>query len=517
MASRFTFIFIILVTNSCTNRSKKNDASDTNPDLSALCNNNIKEANEICDGTDLGNATCANQGFTTGQLFCASDCKSFDYSNCVGRTLGCGNHIIDGYESCDGDIFLNGITTCEAAGLGVGMLKCNDRCEIDYSGCAKAKTSCGSQGNTANLCDPCDLWGGPLDPDCITWCGADSIVCADYFDYTNRVWTCEHTMQMRDPDCGICNNGILENHELCDGDNIGKGKCSDWGYTGGILACRHDCAYDFSNCTFDECHDGIIGVTEICDGDQLSDQTCQSLGYNAGELKCQNDCLAFDTTACTTTAICPDDIVSGPETCDTLNMNSETCVSLGFNAGTLACASDCMSFNVSNCHGISTCGNGHRDPKEYCEGDEFGPWGILCISLGLGSGTLTCNIDCTVNTSTCNAADPCAATRYANGLCDVCDIIGGKPDPECLSLCTANGVCANRFDFNTNRWTCTHAGLVDPDCGTCGNGIIEINELCDGNRFAHGKDTCMAYGYLGGTLSCRPDCVPNFNACIHTN
>ncbi len=47
------------------------------------CGNNILEAPaEVCDGTDLGGATCASQGFTGGTLSCSATCAAFDTSGC---------------------------------------------------------------------------------------------------------------------------------------------------------------------------------------------------------------------------------------------------------------------------------------------------------------------------------------------------------------------------------------------------------------------------------------------------
>ena len=47
------------------------------------CGNNILEAPaEVCDGTDLGGATCASQGFTGGTLACDPTCGAFDTSGC---------------------------------------------------------------------------------------------------------------------------------------------------------------------------------------------------------------------------------------------------------------------------------------------------------------------------------------------------------------------------------------------------------------------------------------------------
>lgn len=48
------------------------------------------------------------------------------------------------------------------------------------------------------------------------------------------------------------------------------------------------------------CHDNVAQPGEVCDGDDLRQATCQELGFAAGLLACASNCLAFDVTACTT-------------------------------------------------------------------------------------------------------------------------------------------------------------------------------------------------------------------------
>lgn len=63
-------------------------ARSTPPDPGAFdhtdgkCGNGTREGAEVCDGADLGGATCASQGQGTGTLACNSSCQ-FDYSGCV--------------------------------------------------------------------------------------------------------------------------------------------------------------------------------------------------------------------------------------------------------------------------------------------------------------------------------------------------------------------------------------------------------------------------------------------------
>jgi hypothetical protein len=46
------------------------------------CGNGVIDTPEVCDGTNLGDATCISQEFDGGTLACAADCLSFDTSGC---------------------------------------------------------------------------------------------------------------------------------------------------------------------------------------------------------------------------------------------------------------------------------------------------------------------------------------------------------------------------------------------------------------------------------------------------
>jgi cysteine-rich repeat protein len=48
----------------------------------SVCGNNVREAGEVCDGSDLVGESCLSQGFDGGSLSCASDCLSFDTVVC---------------------------------------------------------------------------------------------------------------------------------------------------------------------------------------------------------------------------------------------------------------------------------------------------------------------------------------------------------------------------------------------------------------------------------------------------
>ena len=53
------------------------------------------------------------------------------------------------------------------------------------------------------------------------------------------------------------------------------------------------------------CGDGVLGAGEACDGAELNGQSCQSLGFDAGDLACAAGCV-FDTSACSGVEQCQD-------------------------------------------------------------------------------------------------------------------------------------------------------------------------------------------------------------------
>ena len=108
------------------------------------CGDNAINGTDVCDGADLGLKTCESLGFGEGTLACQANCAGFDTSGC-GAVLGCGNNNKEGDEVCDGSDF--GDTTCASYGLEEGELKCSADCKsIDTSGCTSTcEPQCGEQ------------------------------------------------------------------------------------------------------------------------------------------------------------------------------------------------------------------------------------------------------------------------------------------------------------------------------------------------------------------------------------
>jgi hypothetical protein len=143
------------------------------------------------------------------------------------------------------------------------------------------------------------------------------------------------------------------------------------------------------------CGDGITNGTEDCDLSDLGLNTCVTEGFDTGTLDCATDCT-FDTAACRD-FVCGDAMIEGTEVCDGTELGKNTCGSAGFDGGTLACAA--CALDTSGC---TDCGDGTIEGTETCDGANLG--GATCLSQGFISGSLTCSATCGYDTSACMSA-----------------------------------------------------------------------------------------------------------------
>jgi len=96
------------------------------------------------------------------------------------------------------------------------------------------------------------------------------------------------------------------------------------------------------------CSNGNIDPREECDGVDLNGQTCVTLGYAGGPLGCSASC-AFDTSLCNLGPNCANNIAEFSEVCDGPDLHSKTCQTQGFAYGKLACNGTCDGFDTSGC------------------------------------------------------------------------------------------------------------------------------------------------------------------------
>lgn len=161
-----------------------------------------------------------------------------------------------------------------------------------------------------------------------------------------------------------CGDDVLAVDEECDGTSFGANTCVSLGFVGGTLTCSPDCEIDETQCH--KCGNGSVepALGEDCDFDAIGKPlvltTCAGLGFAGSSANpgCDPTCH-YDTTPC----LCGDGMVDGDEECDGANLDGNTCVSLGFTAGTLMCTGACKVVTL----GCTKCGNGVVQPGEACD------------------------------------------------------------------------------------------------------------------------------------------------------
>ncbi len=204
------------------------------------------------------------------------------------------------------------------------------------------------------------------------------------------------------------------------------------------------------------CGNGVINDGEECDGDNLADQTCQSLGYQAGVLACSNHCR-FDRSRCEGGTVCGNGLLEGGEECDGTDKGDKTCADFSFDGGELGCDPSCHLELTSCCK--NSC---EQDGATRCQGESV----ETCQMAETGCLAWQQTEDCSRRQGTCTEGDdgfyckyPCHDRCNEQGahLCDadilkVCDKTDPNDPEACLDWldeqdCQATGqYCDDRGD-----------------------------------------------------------------------
>jgi len=244
----------------------------------------------------------------------------------------CGDGFVDPAEACDGSELAG--ATCGDFGFYQGALSCRADCTLDTSGCSQ---SCGD---------------GEIQPA----------------------------------------------HEQCEDQDFQGVTCESLGYTSGPLACDEVCARDESGCVA-QCGDGVVNTGQACDdGDTDDGDGCSALC----ELEEGWDCSGSPTVC---SSICGDTLVVGDEACDD-----------GVNDGAYGgCMPGCLAL-------AARCGDGviAAPEGEACEGDDL--QGQSCGSLGFAAGALACGADCAFDTAGCQGRPVQAQAWGGTGSDELIDL-----------------------------------------------------------------------------------------------
>lgn len=388
---------------------------------------------------------------------------------------------------------------------------CNDDIDNDSDG----KTDCDDTDcDTSSHCtggDPEILCDDDIDNDADGAVDCDDTDCASAENCAVPQENCvngvdddrDGLVDCDDPDCEShtsCND--IDPEEICDdgldNDLDGPIDCDD-----------ADCA-EATNClpSVEVCTDGVDndldGFVDCEDVDCASHQACQP--------------------------VCGDGVIEGNEQCEGTDFDGETCVSKGFDGGSLRCVACvistayCTECGDGICEGTETeancpadcdegpvCGNGVRESGEVCDGASLG--GATCLSV-LGQayiGTLACNASCSgFVTSACVCADCVEFEDCDNGQDDDGDGFIDCDDADCWSEAACQVAYCGDGSCNGSE---TQANCPADCGGTCGNGILNAGEACDGSNLNGKTCSTLGMGYTGGSLSCTASCTFNTVNC----
>lgn len=152
---------------------------------------------------------------------------------------------------------------------------------------------------------------------------------------------------------------------------------------------------------------------------------------------CPSDCC---------TENCGNGNIDSGEECDSLNFGVQTCSSLiPGSSGNLSCNLDC-TINTSGCVALPVCGNGIIEGAEQCDGEDLNS--ESCSSLNFDYGALSCNESCLFDTTQCEFWPASECLKFESGgwrpynTTDPNWFTRGNmatwPDPSALWLCPSS-------------------------------------------------------------------------------
>jgi hypothetical protein len=513
------------------------------------------ESGEECDGTALNGASCITLGYEGGPLACMSDCR-FTTTNCSGSFTYGGTRIAGGGQSGRLEVRISGQwgTVCDDSFADVdARVACR---ELGFSDGVYVASSVTPDGVGTVWLDDLACVGTETSLSQCPSSGWGRSNCSHSEDVGVRC--CNGTCP------AVCGDGRVVSGEQCDGADLAGASCATLGFTGGPLSCSSNCTFNTLACITANtwggariagggssgrlevqingawgtvCDDsfadvdarvacrefgftdgayvnssvtldgtGTIWLDELaCVGTESSLSMCPSAGW--GQANCSHsEDVGVRCCNGTCPAVCGDGRVMALEQCDGTDLAGATCVSRGFQGGTLSCASNC-SYNTSACvasftwGGTRIAGGGTSGRLEV---QVNGQWGTVCDD---SFGDVEARVACRQLGYSDGAYRPSNVTPDGTGTVWLDDLACTGSEAN-LSQCPSSG-------FGVSN--CSHSEDVGIRCCDgacpvqCGDGLIGPGEQCDGTNFA--GSTCLSLGFSGGTLLCSATCRLDTSSC----
>lgn len=438
----------------------------------AGCGNGRIDDGEECDGSDLGGATCASIGYTSGSLGCTTSCR---YNTSFCRS-SCSDVCSDGQTRCNG----NTLETCAADAQGCRIwanpLDCTTQGQIcdDASGTAACADSCsnacteGDRRCSLNLLQLCQRG----ENGCTQWkddqnCALTNWVCTGSGDSAACTDPCNHECAAGSPPS--CSGDVVQ---TCTTDAQGcriwlaGENCAASGRicSGGACTCIHACSIGESRCSGtirQTCTTNAQGCRIWTDA-----QNCASSGQvcdtSSGSAQCVNTC----TSTCSNGAVrCLGDILQNCQ------LAGSGCYDW---ADTINCAASGRSCSGSTCVCNNECSAGQvrcsGNVTQSCQQDAYGclHWvnGTDCAALGQ-----------TCSAGSCQApASPYSCTPFSGTYSSIRTT--GTP------LTTDTYYDDNRYSF-TIPFTFYYFGIGYTSGYLCTNGWISFGPDPGANTYSN--------------------------------
>lgn len=331
--------------------------------------------------------------------------------------------------------------------------------------------------------------------------------------------TCTATTDCAAGTCisGVCSGSCTARGNACSGNTC----CGTDTCTGGVCSIAPTCG------------DGVIQASESCDGSNLGNQTCVTQGHTGGSLSCASDCHSFVTSSCTDTTLFPltpvlDSFTRANSTglggswqlltgrMDISSNAAKSTTVSGFDAyvwPTAFLADQQVYVTVSNkgsdhdsielhirynpttqtSYYVVYNGNTNVELKRSSSIDHTSEVTIgASITQSISTGD---SLGLSVEGSTFTIWYKASAGSWTS--------LGTRTDTTYTAagniVFSSYGVGGSTPDI---KFTNLGGGSLNPI--TCGNGLKEGTEACDGADLA--GQSCLTQGFASGTLTCATNC-----------